>query len=73
MVTFPVLLISFATTSARAENTLAQSDRFKSVEPATASARPVFVMLCADFAVLIAFIAFIAFIGAMPGILKLSE
>merc|ERR1719192_2843561 len=49
MVTFPVLLISFATTAARAEKTLTQSDRFKSVEPATASARAVFVMFCTDF------------------------
>merc|ERR1719150_941499 len=66
MVTFPVLLISFATTSARAEKTLTQSDRFRSVEPATASARAVFVMLCADF------IAFIAFIGAMTKILEIN-
>merc|ERR1719436_1287535 len=60
MTTFPDLLISFATTSASAEKTRAQSDLFKSVEAATASARADFVTLLAA-----AFIAFIAFIGAI--------
>merc|ERR1719436_994741 len=39
MTTFPDLLTSFATTWASAEKTRAQSDFFKSVEAATASAR----------------------------------
>merc|ERR1719436_11990 len=59
MTTFPDLLTSFATTWASAEKTRAQSDFFKSVDAATASARADFVTLLAA--------TFIDFIGAIEG------